>query len=228
MEEENHLLWNSNRSPGSVPDTYTIPVTLRVPIPQRKKHLMTYPRLEVGFTVFSGSSQNCYSVHHTIMTPYCVFYLVPRETNKNVELLCRLVWTFFTEIESKKIGKRWLTQGSCLLWIRGEHGADNDLFAKLGSWGPKAIHRLSCPPQPVSLVSVSFTGSLLMGSYLAFTEPWRSMGETMFQYNRSICDTMYFICAFIDFSDWYRHPTMQKIKNFCVTKNSTLISHGGL
>lgn len=61
-------------------------------------------------------------------------------------------------------------------------------------------HWLACPSQPVSLVSVSFTGSLLMGSYLAFMGPWRSMDKTVFEYNWSICDTMYFTCAFIDFT----------------------------
>lgn len=52
----------------------------------------------------------------------------------------------------------------------------------------------------VLLVGVSFTGSLLLGSYLAFLESWGSMNGTVFQYNQSLCDTMYFICAFIDFT----------------------------
>lgn len=60
---------------------------------------------------------------------------------------------------------------------------------------------LACPSQPVSSVIVSFTGSLLMGSYLAFTKPWRSMDKTVFQYNWSLCDIVCFISAFIDFAD---------------------------
>lgn len=77
----------------------------------------------------------------------------------------------------------------------------------LQKWGARDQRRfsgsqwLACPSQSVSLVNGSFPGPLLRGSYLAFTEPWRFMDKTLFQCNWSLCDTVYFICAFSDFTD---------------------------
>lgn len=61
---------------------------------------------------------------------------------------------FFPATENETRGERWLSQGSYLPWVRGEHGAANDLLARMGSWGSRAIRRSALQSRSVSSVSL--------------------------------------------------------------------------
>ena len=136
---------------------------------------MTYARPEVGFRICWLISKSLFcALHHDDPSNICCI-LCPG-TQKSRTSVLSWVNTFFPAVENKRIGKRSPTPESCLLWIRGEYGADNDLLAKMGNQKPKAIQQSSVVSVSIPtgvFVSVSFTGSLLISSYLAFTEPWR-------------------------------------------------------
>ena len=118
----------------------------------------------MGFKVCAISFHSC-SVHATMMALVTHAWGAKRGRRTSAAFCEHPV----LQQRMETIGKRWLTRSKCLLCIKGQHRADENLLAKKGNWRKgqlSAYQWLACSSQSVfgkRIISWAFFHGFLPG-----------------------------------------------------------------